>query len=71
MFKTMKMVTLDTIGLTAFGYDFGCCEKLEYVGTFYVTLRETLRETLRAQSESPSGTRKHSKMGSNSFLYTN
>ena len=43
----MKMVTLDTIGLTAFGYDFGCCEKLEYVGTFYVTLRETLR----AQSE--------------------
>ena len=38
LFKTMKMVTLDTIGLTAFGYDFGCCEKLEYVGAHSMLL---------------------------------
>ena len=39
----MKMVTLDTIGLTAFGYDFGCCEKLEYVSTFYDVTQSSRR----------------------------
>ena len=30
LFQVMKMATMDTIGLSGFGYDFGCCDELKY-----------------------------------------